>query len=127
MTKAQDQHEAPRGDFRVIAHGLRDAIARGDYQPGDRLPSERVLASQHRAARNTAREAIAQLRREGLVTAEHGRGVFVRKKPRWMRFGRHRYSATMRATNDLGPFGSEAAAQGKTPRVEVPSITRTTT
>jgi GntR family transcriptional regulator len=44
-----------------------------------------------------------------------------------MRFGRHRYSATMRATNDLGPFGSEAAAQGKTPRVEVPSITRTTT
>src|SRR5918998_3599698 len=112
MAKAQDQHD--RCDFRAIAQDLRDAIARGDYRPGDKLPSERVLASQHQAARNTAREAIAQLRREGLVTAEHGRGVFVREKPRWMRFGRHRYSAAMRATNELGPFGAEAAAQGKT-------------
>lgn len=123
------QHAAPephRGDFRAIAQGLRDAIARGDYQPGDKLPSERTLASQHHAARNTAREAIAQLRREGLVTAEHGRGVFVREKPRWMRFGRRRYSATMRATNWLGPFGAEAAAQGKTPHVDVPSIARIT-
>jgi GntR family transcriptional regulator len=126
MARAQDQHKAHRGDFRAIAQGLRDAITRGDYQPGDKLPSERVLANQHQAARNTAREAIAQLRREGLVTAEHGRGVFVRQKPRWMRFGRHRYSAAMRATNELGPFGSEAAAQGKTPHVEVPSIIRTT-
>lgn len=75
---------------------------------------------------HTAREAIAQLRREGLVTAEHGRGVFVREKPRWMRFGRRRYSAAMRATNELGPFGAEAAAQGKTPHVKVPSIARVT-
>lgn len=111
-----------RGSFRAIAQALRDAIVRGEYAPGTRLPSERALASEHHSARNTAREAIAQLRREGLVTAEHGRGVFVRERPRWMRFGRHRYSAAMRATNELGPFGAEAAAQGKTPRVDVPSI-----
>lgn len=120
--------EAPaeRGDFRAIADALRDAIRRSDYPPGAQLPSERALATEHGAARNTAREAIAQLRREGLVTAEHGRGVFVRERPQWMRFGRRRYSAAMRATNELGPFGAEAVAQGKTPHVDVPSIARVT-
>lgn len=116
--------EPSRGDFRAIAQALREAIARGEYQPGDKLPSERVLAGEHASARNTAREAIAQLRREGLVIAEHGRGVFVRDKPRWMRFGRRRYSPAMRATNELGPFGAEAAAQGRSPHVNVPSIAR---
>lgn len=116
---------AQMGDYRAIAGELRDAITAGRYQPGDKLPSERALASQHGAARNTAREAIVQLRREGLVIAEHGRGVFVREKPRWMRFGRRRYSAAMRATSDLGPFGAEAAAQGRTPHVDCTSITRT--
>ncbi len=106
------------GDYKVIAHELRTAITAGEYLPGDKLPSERTLAARHGVARNTAREAIATLRREGLVTAEHGRGVFVRDKPRWMRFGRRRYSASMRATNELGPFGAEAVAQGRTPRVD---------
>jgi GntR family transcriptional regulator len=124
MANSDAQNE--RGDFRAIAQALRDAIARGVYdQPGAKLPSERALANEHGVARNTAREAIAQLRREGLVTAEHGRGVFVRPRPRWMRFGRRRYSGAMRATNELGPFGAEAVAQGKTPHVEVPSIART--
>lgn len=105
-------------DHRAIAHELREAITTGHYQPGDKLPSERALAERHGAARNTAREAIAELRREGLVSAEHGRGVFVRSKPRWMRFGRRRYSAAMRSTNELGPFGAEAVAQGRTPHVD---------
>lgn len=105
-------------DYRAIAQELRDAIASGQYQPGDKLPSERELAEKHGAARNTAREAIAALRREGLASAEHGRGVFVRTKPRWMRFGRRRYSAAMRSTNELGPFGAEAVAQGRTPHVD---------
>ena len=125
MTPPHPRSEAPRGDFRVIAQQLRDAIASGEFGPGDRLPSERELATEHGVARNTAREAIAQLRREGLVTAEHGRGVFVREKPRWMRFGRRRYSAAMRTFNDLGPFGAEAAAQGRLPHVDCTSITRT--
>lgn len=126
MTTTQPEHESHRGDFRVIAQDLREAIARGDYQPGDKLPSERTLANEHHSARNTAREAISQLRREGLVTAKHGRGVFVREKSRWMRFGRHRYRPAMRATNELGPFGSEAVAQGRRPYVKVPSIARVT-
>ena len=44
-----------------VAAALRAAIESGEYQPGDRLPSERVLASDHGVARNTAREAVRQL------------------------------------------------------------------
>lgn len=118
MTPSARAPRGAMGDHRAIANALREAIASGQYQPGDKLPSERTLAERHGAARNTAREAIATLRREGLAAAEHGRGVFVRSSPRWMRFGRRRYSAAMRSTNELGPFGAEAVAQGRAPHVD---------
>lgn len=107
---------------RRVANVLRDAITAGDLAPGAKLPSERVLAAEHGVARNTAREAVRQLADEGLVTAEHGRGVFVRDKPRLMRFGAERYSLRLRAETGLPPFASEAVKQGRTPHVEVPSI-----
>jgi len=109
---------------RRVATVLRDAIASGELPPGAKLPSERTLAAKHAVARNTAREAIRQLADEGLVTAEHGRGVFVRAKPRLMRFGSERYSLRLRKETGLPPFASEAVKQGRTPRVEVPSIER---
>lgn len=109
---------------RRVANVLRDAITAGDLAPGAKLPSERVLAAEHGVARNTAREAVRQLADEGLVTAEHGRGVFVRDKPRLMRFGAERYSLRLRAETGLPPFASEALKQGRTPHVEVPLIER---
>lgn len=110
---------------RRVAQVLRDAIASGDLPPGAKLPSERALAAEHGVARNTAREAVRQLADEGLVTAEHGRGVFVREAPRLMRFGAERYSLRLREETDgLPPFAAEAVKQGRTPRVETPSVTR---
>lgn len=109
---------------RRVAELLRAAISSGDLAPGDKLPSERVLATEHGVARNTAREAVRQLSEEGLVTAEHGRGVFVRAKPRLMRFGSERYSLRLREETGLPPFAAEAVKQGRTPHVEVPSITQ---
>ncbi|OJY49532.1 GntR family transcriptional regulator [Pseudonocardia sp. 73-21] len=123
MTTSTPRPRASLGDYRAIARALRDEITAGRYRPGDQIPSERALAAEHGAARNTAREAIAELRREGLVIAKHGRGVFVRDRPRWMRFGRRRYSAAMRSSSELGPFGAEAIAQGRAPHVDS-TITR---
>lgn len=91
--------------------------------PGDRLPSERALAEQHGTARNTAREAIRILAEQGLVTAQHGRGVFVREPQRLFRFGSDRYSLKNRETG-LTPFRLEAKKQGKVARIDVPSIVR---
>ena len=109
---------------RTIAQQLRDQIDSGHYAPGDKLPSERALAAEHGSARNTAREAIGLLQAEGLVDVQHGRGVFVRTKTPMIRMGASRYSPRLRAETGLSPFRAEAERQGKTARVDVPSITQ---
>lgn len=108
---------------RRIAEVLRAAIKAGHLTPGEKLPSERALAQEYGAARNTAREAIRLLAEEGLVTARHGSGVFVREPQRLFRFGSDRYSRTNRETG-LTPFRLEAERQGKAARIDVVGITR---
>jgi DNA-binding FadR family transcriptional regulator len=60
-----------------VREQLLAAIQRGDYAPGDLLPSERVLCETFGISRVSVREAIAGLESTGLVRVEHGRGVFV--------------------------------------------------
>jgi GntR family transcriptional regulator len=101
-----------------IADELRRAIDAGELAPGSRLPSERELARSHGTARNTARQAIQILLAEGLVEAQHGRGVFVRPPRPLVRLGHDRYSRRYRKVG-LAPFRAEAERQGFAPRVEV--------
>jgi GntR family transcriptional regulator len=111
---------------RQLADHLRGRIASGELSSGDKLPSERTLAAEHGLARNTAREAIRQLAESGLVTAQHGRGVFVRAKPRLMRFGQRRYSKKLREETGVSPFHAEVMAQGREPSAKCTSIERVT-
>jgi GntR family transcriptional regulator len=106
---------------RRIADDLRRAIATGELEPGAKLPSERELAERYGTARNTAREAMRLLADEGLVTAEHGRGVFVRRAGPLIRLGNDRYSHKYRESG-LSPFLLECARQGKQGRFEVLDI-----
>ena len=103
-----------------MAAALRAAIESGELQPGDKLPSERSLAATLRGARNTASEAVRQLAESGLVTADHGRGVFVRVEPRLMRFGQSGYSRRLREETGLSPFHAEVAPRDapRTPTCE---------
>lgn len=48
-----------------------------DLSPGDRLPSERELASSLRVSRPSVREAVRTLQAEGRLVVKHGQGVFV--------------------------------------------------
>jgi GntR family transcriptional regulator len=121
-TEAADDGQLPS---RRIADAIRGLITAGELAPGDQLPSERELARRFGTARNTAREGIRQLADEGLVTAQHGRGVFVRDRQRLFRWGNDRYSRRTHRETGLTPFRLEMQRQGKTPRVEVDSITRT--
>ncbi|MFJ1879912.1 GntR family transcriptional regulator [Streptomyces sp. NPDC088137] len=121
MTASDRPSQQPAS--RRIADALRASIERGELAAGEKLPSERALAEQYGAARNTAREAIRLLAEQGLVTAKHGRGVFVREPQRLFRFGSDRYSIANRATG-LTPFRLEAKKQGKVPRIDVLSIAR---
>jgi GntR family transcriptional repressor for pyruvate dehydrogenase complex len=56
---------------------LRDMIATGVLQPGDRLPSEAELAIELGASRNTAREAIRALVTARVLDVRRGDGTFV--------------------------------------------------
>ncbi|WP_430783920.1 winged helix-turn-helix domain-containing protein [Actinoplanes sp. G11-F43] len=71
-------HSADRAVFRQLADLLRQQIENGDLAPGDPLPSELRLADGYRLSRTTVRQAIGQLRSEGLVTVDRPRGTFVR-------------------------------------------------
>jgi GntR family transcriptional regulator len=73
------RHDDPRPPYVQLADELRQAIAGGEYEPGDRLPSQRKLAYDNRIAENTVRHAFEVLAEEGLVVAQHGRGVFVQE------------------------------------------------
>jgi GntR family transcriptional repressor for pyruvate dehydrogenase complex len=57
---------------------LKDRILRGDWQAGDKLPTERDLAEQLAVNRATVREALHKLESLGLVEIRHGSGIFVR-------------------------------------------------
>lgn len=121
--------DPPDGDqlpSRRIADAVRSLITTGELAPGDKLPSERELARRFGTARNTAREAVRLLTEEALVTAQHGRGVFVREKQRMFRWGNERYSRRTYRETGLTPFRLEMQRQGKTPRVEVTSIEQST-
>jgi len=124
VTETQRTAQGAGTASRQVAAVLRDAIQSGDFQPGDKLPSERDIAAAHKVARNTAREAIRQLAESGLVTAQHGRGVFVRVKPRLMRFGQSRYSKKLRDETGISPFHAEVKAQGRKPNAYLEKIGR---
>ncbi|MFF4845984.1 GntR family transcriptional regulator [Streptomyces collinus] len=49
-----------------------------EYEPGDRLPAARKLAKELGVQLLTVQSAYSQLRDEGLVLSQQGRGTFVR-------------------------------------------------
>src|SRR5512133_3885586 len=63
--------------YEQVADALREEIRSGRYRPGEKLPSERELSERFEVSKVTARQAIVQLRAEGLVTSRVGYGVFV--------------------------------------------------
>lgn len=56
---------------------IKTQIQEGRLTAGDRVPSERELSDQYGMSRMTARQALIELVREGLLYREQGRGTFV--------------------------------------------------
>ena len=55
--------------YKQLYHQLRDAIEHGDYQAGEKLPSERETAAYYGISRPTVRKAFDLLRRDGYLHA----------------------------------------------------------
>ncbi len=106
---------------RRIADELGSAIRIGELRPGEQLPSERSLAEQYGVARGTVQQAFSILQAEGLVVAEHGRGVFVRRLRPVRRLSHDRY-ARRHVEARTGPFEAEMAQQGRQGHIEVLGI-----
>ncbi|MEI2415902.1 FadR/GntR family transcriptional regulator [Orrella sp. JC864] len=60
-----------------IAASIGQQIAAGNIKPGEKLPTEQTLAKSFGVSRSVVREAIAQLRHEGVVDTRQGVGAFV--------------------------------------------------
>ncbi|OLO25873.1 GntR family transcriptional regulator [Streptomyces sp. MNU77] len=71
----------PRPPYVRTADQLRQEIRSGNF-PSGRLPSARELQDRFGIANSTAQNAVRVLKREGLVYAVKGRGVFVRSTAR---------------------------------------------
>jgi len=63
--------------YRVAQARLRDYIREHGLVPGDRLPSEAVLAAELGVSRLSLREATRSLQTLGVIEAQHGNGLFV--------------------------------------------------
>ncbi|HEX6969725.1 MAG TPA: GntR family transcriptional regulator [Micromonosporaceae bacterium] len=79
---------------RQIAGELRARIRRGDWGPGERLPSIPAIAEMFGVAKQTVQRAIDQLRVEGTLITKPGSGTYVRgTRRRLNRLARGRYGS----------------------------------
>lgn len=107
-----------RPAYKQIADRLRDLITVGELSPGDGLPSERALMERYGAARGTVRQAVSQLKAEGLIQVEHGRGSFVRPHPPVKRVFSDRFARRHREAGKAA-FLAEVEGEGRAPEVEI--------
>lgn len=75
--------DAPDGRklYQQVAAAVAEAIQRGEFGPGQRIPSERELAEEYKVSRPTIREAMIALEVIGVVRSRHGSGIFVADNP----------------------------------------------
>ncbi|MEO5922358.1 MAG: substrate-binding domain-containing protein [Bryobacteraceae bacterium] len=62
----------------VIRQTLIDAIASGEYEPGQRLPSESAMVKTFAASRPTVNRALREMQLAGLIERRAGSGSYVR-------------------------------------------------
>jgi len=64
-----------------VATEMRRSIEEGAYRRHERLPPSRQLAESFGVARNTLRDALYQLEKEGLLETRPGSGTYITAKP----------------------------------------------
>ncbi len=82
---------------------IRDILLRrfgSDYAPGDRLPTELILAREFGVSRETVREALRPLEEDGTIRRHQGRGTFLASLPDVGE--RHRLTGLVEDFTDLG-------------------------
>jgi GntR family transcriptional regulator len=73
--------DSPIPRYAQLADLFRGRIARGQWRVGERLPTLEALMREFDVARVTVRQAVELLARDGLLSAQQGRGTFVTAAP----------------------------------------------
>ncbi|MGI6412389.1 MAG: GntR family transcriptional regulator [Syntrophomonadaceae bacterium] len=63
--------------YQQIVDGIKSAVAKGIYNPGDRIPTVREMASQLTINPNTIAKAYHKLEQEGVIVTMRSRGTFI--------------------------------------------------
>jgi len=63
--------------YQQLVRQVREAIARGEFRPDERLPSVRELAREVAVNPNTVARAYTELERDGTLVSRPGLGLFV--------------------------------------------------
>lgn len=66
--------------YKALYKYIADQIDSRDITSGEKLPSESVLCKEFDISRQTVRNALAALERDGYVTSVKGKGTFVKKE-----------------------------------------------
>ena len=72
--------------YLALAKQLLLDIKNGRYPIGGALPTEETLARQHDVSRHTVRQAMRELKEEGVIWSRGGVGTLVRAKPEAPKF-----------------------------------------
>lgn len=67
-----------RPAYQQVAEDLRTKITKGRLRPGAQLPSTAAMMESYNVSSTVVKAAVNQLRLEGLVIGQQGKGVFVR-------------------------------------------------
>lgn len=111
------KRDAPLPLYYQIELRLREAIESGQYAPGQRLPTEKVLQQAYGVSRVTIRTALRRLEEDGLISTQRGRGTFVTLQADEGR-------RIERNPARLHSFEEEIVRQAGPPRIEVLAIER---
>ena len=67
--------------YKQIKDVINNRIRQGQWQPGQKIPSENSLVDSLKVSRMTVHRALRELTREGVLNRVHGLGTFISEAP----------------------------------------------
>ncbi|OQP05985.1 phosphonate metabolism transcriptional regulator PhnF [Geobacillus sp. 46C-IIa] len=72
--------QSPVPIYYQLEQYMKEKIEKGEWQPGEMIPSERELAETYHISRMTVRQAVNNLVNDGYLIRRRGKGTFVAAK-----------------------------------------------
>ncbi len=80
MNMKKLNHSSPIPLYRQLADEILHSVRSGSYKPGEKIPSETILAENFGIGRPTVRQATELLIRKGILKRIRGSGTFVKEE-----------------------------------------------